>query len=277
MGARRTEPYVSRVLLLALGSVILLPSAPVRAQLSSPNHRGVTFAHVHLRVPDLEPHVHLWTDVIGGEVVEKAGFTAIRIADALIFLTEKEPEAPSTDTVLDHFGIATGDLDALLGRWRTLGLGVDLDLSDDPDTPRAYLTLPGGTRLEVRHDPGLTAPVAMSHVQFATSQPAALAVWYTELFGARQERGTPPHRALIPGAALHFDRTEDVRAPTDAAAIDHIGFEVEDFEAFVAGLRDKGIAFSYGPRYIEPLDLWVVFFSDPSGVVVEVSSGLDTF
>lgn len=257
--------------------LVLLLTIPVQAQLAAPNEAGVTFSHVHLSVTDVELHGHLWKQLFGGEVVEKAGYTAIRLPGALIFLTEKEPTAPSTDTAIDHFGITVHNLAAILTRWHALGYEAD-SVSKATDPLRTYLTLPDGVRLTLVEDPDLSMPAKMSHLHFFATQPDALKDWYIDLFGAVPlPNNTTEKAAHIPGSALYFTRATEDRIPTEDTAIDHIGFEVEDFHPFVDKLKNRGVTFVFGPRYIESLDLWVAFFPDPSGVVVEISEGLDSF
>ena len=90
----------------------------------------------------------------------------------------------------------------------------------------------------------------------------------------QDERGS---FASIPGSELRFEDTEEDRLPTDGTAIDHIGFEIQEWDAFVETLQEAGIQFEFGPVYIESLDLWVAFFNDPGGVLVEITHGLDQF
>ena len=48
--------------LLILSAVTLLLAVPVQAQLASPSVAGVSFAHVHLNVANVEVHKRLWVD-----------------------------------------------------------------------------------------------------------------------------------------------------------------------------------------------------------------------
>ena len=256
----------------------LLLTGPAYAQLAAPNDAGVTFAHVHLSVADPALHMTLWTELFDAVPAEKGGYAAVRVPGALIFFTEQAPTAPSTDTVIDHFGLTVRDLPAILTAWRAHGHDVEHASSDATGTPRAALLLPGGVRLELVEDPSLPTRVAMDHVHFAAPRPARLRAWYADLFDLPpQPDGTAEATAYVPGATLIFREAAAERAPTDGTAIDHIGFEVEDFDAFVNRLQDQGIAVVFGPKYIERLDLWVVFFIDPSGALVEVSDGLDAW
>ena len=118
----------------------------------------------------------------------------------------------------------------------------------------------------------------MHHVHLYAPDHEALLGWYVELFGGEtRTRGTIETTADVPGVNLSFSQSDHGREPTDGTAIDHIGFEVEDIAAFAERLERRGIEIVFGPRYIESLDLWVAFFTDPSGVFVEITEGLDHF
>ncbi len=118
----------------------------------------------------------------------------------------------------------------------------------------------------------------MDYVQITTTMRGELMAWYADLFGAKAfDGGGKHHAATVPGSELRFDDAAANRLPTDGASIDHIGFEVQKWDEFVAMLRGYDIEFEFGPVYIESLELWVAFFNDPSGVLVEITNGLDHF
>jgi catechol 2,3-dioxygenase-like lactoylglutathione lyase family enzyme len=105
-----------------------------------------------------------------------------------------------------------------------------------------------------------------------------LTAWYAERFGvALDTQDDGRYLASIPGSELRFEDTDKDRLPTDGTAIDHIGFEIREWDTFVETLQEAGIQFEFGPVYIESLDLWVAFFNDPGGVLVEITHGLDHF
>ena len=99
-----------------------------------------------------------------------------------------------------------------------------------------------------------------------------------DLFGTTSaERLADGSVTSVPGSGLIFTPSEEARVPTEGTVIDHVGFEVESMETFAEELRAKGVEFVFGPTHIESLDIWVAFFTDPSGVLVEVTEGLDNY
>lgn len=261
-----------------VGVAILMCACSAAAQFSDPNDRGVSFGHMHLVVADLELHRRLWPEVFDAELVEKQGYTAVRVANALVFLRDAEPNATSVETAIDHFGLKVRDLEGVLSKWRALGYEVDVDKTDSHGRRVAYVTMPGGVRIALNEEPDQSSSTAMGHVQFVTPVGRDLLNWYGERFGAAPiTLETGSLAASIPGSELRFASAEIDRMPTDGAAIDHIGFEVQEWDVFVESLIDAGIQFEFGPVYIESLGLWVAFFNDPGGVLVEITHGLDQF
>jgi len=113
------------------------------------------------------------------------------------------------------------------------------------------------------------------HLHLAAPDVEGLRDWYTEVFGAEpgERRGLPS--ALVPGGRVDFLPAQG--APprgSRGAAIDHIGFEVNDMDAFAARLAELGIAFDSAPRSVEAIGLTIAFITDPVGTYIEITQGL---
>lgn len=262
----------------AVGLMALFAAGPVQAQLAPPNDNGVSFAHVHISVTDLSLHETLWTDLFDGVLVKKAGYSAVRVPGSLIFFTEQEPTATSVNTAIDHFGFRVRDVDDVLDEWRALGYDVDSQWTSAEGLAKAYITVPDGIRLELEEAPGLSTPTEMHHVHIYGPRYQELPEWYGGLFGATPRvRGSIQTTVDVPGANLSFSDSDEPRAPSEGTSIDHIGLEVEDMDAFAVLLQQKGVEVDFGPLYVESLNLWVAFFTDPSGALVEATQGLDKY
>ena len=59
--------------------------------------------------------------------------------------------------------------------------------------------------------------------------------------------------------------------------IDHIGFEVDNLEAFCKKLEEQGVEFDIPFRTIESIGLSVAYLTDPWGTYIELTEGLDDF
>ena len=76
---------------------------------------------------------------------------------------------------------------------------------------------------------------------------------------------------------MSFGNANDPTAPTKGRSIDHIGFEIDNLEAFCKMLEAKGIEFDIGYREIDSLELKIAFLTDPSGTYIELTEGYDNY
>jgi catechol 2,3-dioxygenase-like lactoylglutathione lyase family enzyme len=81
----------------------------------------------------------------------------------------------------------------------------------------------------------------------------------------------------VPGQNLSFANSRTQRESTQGRAIDHIGFEVDNLEAFTQMLEARGITFDVPYRVIPSIELAIAFFTDPSGVRIELTEGFDAY
>jgi catechol 2,3-dioxygenase-like lactoylglutathione lyase family enzyme len=263
---------------IAIVAVVLSLTAPADAQLAPLNAAGVSFAHVHLNVADVDVHTALWVDHFDGTVVQKGPLTTVKVPGALIVFTERAPTGGSQGSVMDHFGFKVPDLEASLDRWRSSGYEVQAEFAGVEGSANAYLMAPDGVRFELQEDPALKAPAEMYHVHFFTSDYRDLMAWYADVFSATvTPRGTLETTADVPGANLSFSNARDERAATQGRAIDHIGFEVADIDAFAEMLAARGIELEFAPRRIDSIELTIAFFTDPSGVRIELTEGMAAY
>ena len=123
------------------------------------------------------------------------------------------------------------------------------------------------------------ATLSFDHVHLVSQDPHAAARWYADHLGGRiirsmEMRGAPQLYVSF-GGAMVIVRGE---RPAEAAAgkpglqwgVDHFGMQVKgDFDAFCAGLRKKGVAFSMEPTDINPTTR-IAFIDAPDGVSVEL-------
>lgn len=258
--------------------VLALLALPARAQLAPPNEAGVTFGHVHLNVADIEVHKKLWVDHFEGIVVQKGPLTTVKFPGFVLVLTQGEPTGSSQGTAMDHFGFKVRDIKSIIAAWRAAGYEVQAEFTGAEGTANANLLAPDGVRVELQEDPALSRNVVGYHVHFWTSQYRELLDWYVDVFSAVQrQRGSIATTADVPGMNLSFGDCAAECAPTRGRAIDHIGFEVDDLDAFARALEERGIELEFSPRTIDSIELKSAFFTDPVGVRVELTEGLDLY
>ena len=265
-----------RLLLTAVALLALV--SPANAQLAVPNEAGLTYGHMHLNVSDAELHKQLWVEHFGGVLTQKGSLIAVRLNGLLIALSRREPTGGSQGSVMDHFGFKVRSMERFLAKWRAAGYEVDLEFTGSEGQANAYVTVPDGARVELQEDQMLPVEISGYHIHFRTPDFEELLAWYTDVFGLEQRpRGTIQTTTNVPGMNLSFGTADDALAPTQGRAIDHIGFEVDDLEAFTNQLKAKGITLDTDFRVIDSIQLNIAYLTDPSGVRIELTEGYDAY
>jgi catechol 2,3-dioxygenase-like lactoylglutathione lyase family enzyme len=264
-------------LLLTAVALSLLVS-PANAQLAVPNEAGLTYGHVHLNVSDVELHKRLWVEHFGGVLTQKGSLVAVRLPGFLVALSGREPTGPSQGSVMDHFGFKVRDMAKFLAKWRAAGYEVDSEFTGSEGQANAYVTMPDGARVEMQEDQMLPVEISGYHIHFRTPQFEELLAWYLDVFGLEQRpRGTIQTTTNVPGMNLSFGNAPEALAATQGRAIDHIGFELDDLEAFTEELKAKGIEMQVDFRVIDSIELKIAYIVDPSGVRIELTEGYDAY
>jgi catechol 2,3-dioxygenase-like lactoylglutathione lyase family enzyme len=256
----------------------MLVSSPALAQLAVPNESGMTYSHVHLNVSDMEVHKKIWVEHFQGIVVEKGLLTAVRFPNMLVALTETAPIMGTRETVMDHFGFKVRNIATFLAKWRADGYEVGPEFLGAEGQKNAYITLPDGVYVELQEDQQLSTEISGYHIHFFSSRSEELLDWYTDIFGLEiRPRGSIATTTNAPGMNMSFANTDQERLPTRGTALDHIGFEFEDLEAFCKELEARGIEFQVPFRDIPAIGLKVAFITDPEGTFIELTQGYDNF
>ncbi|MAV33657.1 MAG: hypothetical protein CMQ02_09505 [Gammaproteobacteria bacterium] len=255
--------------------LIIFFSTASKGQLATPNESGLTYGLVHLNVTDIELHKGLWVEHFDGVVVKKGPLTTVQMPNMIITLSEQEVSAVSRDTVMDHFGFKVRSIDDFLAKWRAAGYDVGPEFIGAEGQKNAYVTMPDGAYVELQEDQALHADIVGYHVHFYTDQYKELLEWYTEIFSLDvRPRGNIETTTNVPGMNLSFANSSDERLPTRGTAIDRIGFEVADLEAFCRELESKGVVFLAPLKETPSIGLKVALIVDPAGVTIELTEGL---
>jgi catechol 2,3-dioxygenase-like lactoylglutathione lyase family enzyme len=253
-------------------------AVPAHAQLSTRNAAGVTYGHVHVTAPDIEVHKKLFVEVFGGTPVEKGPLSAVKFPNMLIVFTERANSGPSQGTVMDHFGFKVKDIKAMVETLRAQGYEIQSQFTGAEGFPNAYVLGPDGLRLEMQEDQTLTAKAIPNHIHFMTADYLKLLDWYVETFSlTKRARGTITSTADAGTVNLSFGNSRNPVVATRGRVIDHIGFEVQNLEAFCKALEAKGVKFDVAVREAPALGLKIAFLTDPSGTYIELTEGLDKY
>jgi len=272
---------------------VLLATPALAQQLATFNDDGLTYGHVHLNVSDMELHKRIWVEHFGGRVVEKGRnqegnpiLTAVVLNNMLVALSPRDPTMPSSETVMDHFGFKVRNIARFLDKWKADGFTVSTQAAGfDEETfigsegqINAYIDMPGGARVELQEDQGLQVEIAGYHIHYRTEGHEELLQWYTDVFNLEvRPRGRIGTTTNVPGMNLSFGGSNTPRASTQGTAIDHVGFEIDDLEAFCQRLEAMGIEFQVPYREVPAIDLNIAYIVDPNGVRIELTEGYDEY
>ncbi len=263
---------------IALAATALV--SPITAQLSPPNEAGVTMGHVHLNVRDVEQQRKFWIGKFAAVPLAKEGLQGVKIPGMLILFRQQAPTGASEGTVMDHFGLKVPNLAESLQRCRAAGFQVQREFKGTEGFPNAYIIGPDEVKIELQQDTALKAPAIAYHLHFISAVGSQLALrdWYEKTFSAVVKKRGDHDAADVPGMNLTFGTSKTPPTlGTKGRSIDHIGFEVKNLEAFCKKLEANGVKFDIAYRKIPRAGIAVAFLTDPSGVSVELSEGLDTY
>lgn len=262
------------VLAVALGL-----AGRAQAQLSERNALGVRLGHVHMLVRDVEAHRRFFTEHFGGRIVHNGPLELIEFPGLYVMLAQSNDVQPAAGAIVDHFGFFMKDFPAALARWRAAGVGIEP--TQNPN--EVYLITPDGARVEVYGEVSLPGPIFANHVHYYAHDVPAIRTWYVQTFGANP--GWRPCVACLSSPRMHptadmgtvnltMASSEVQRAPTRGRAIDHVGFDVADLDAFVRRLEARGVALEGPVRQVPGTMVKVAFLTDPWGTRIELTEGL---
>ena len=255
-----------------------LCSQLAHAQLATPNGSGITYGQLHLNVSNIEHHIGIWTEHFGGEEISIGHESAIKFPNMIVMFTEEAPTMGSRNTVMDHFGFKVRNIQRFIDKWESAGLEMGRVFIGAEGQTNAYVTLPDGVYVELQEDQSLHEEFTGYHIHFFTPDYESLLDWYVDVFDLEiRPRGTIATTTNVPGTNLSFGNSTDKREPTFGTAIDHIGFEVENLREFCQKLEAKGVKLDVPYHENEALGLATAFFTDPGGVRIELTEGLDAY
>lgn len=240
------------------------------AQIPAGNAAGVALGHVHLAVPNVAASLKIWRD-FGAAESSSGNLTLLGFPGIYILISKTETRGPSAGSVADHLGFAVKDLAAY--RQKLVNHGAKI-VTDDDAAGIVLGDLPDGARVEFRRNESQEQAIEFHHIHLAAVEPDKLRAWYVAALGAEASTRESMLSALVPGGRVDFLMTDAAPAATRGRAIDHIGFEVDDLDAFAARLRAQGIKLDREPELKADLNIKVASLTDPAGTSIELTQGL---
>jgi catechol 2,3-dioxygenase-like lactoylglutathione lyase family enzyme len=252
------------------------------AQLAPPNEAGITTGHMHLVVRDVQASKAFFV-ALGGSAVKLGQIEGVKFPGVVFLLRQGEPTGGSAGSIVDHLGFLVKDGPASVERFKALGTKMELNASGRG----GFFYTPDGLRLEMPERPALATPIVFDQIHFFVHEPAAagktmadMQAWYAKVFGAQpgQPGGNPAtafESKILPGVNLRYSKNPTPVTATRGRALDHIGFEVRNLEAFCKKLEAAGITFDMPYTKRPDLGIAIAFITDPWGTYIELTEGLD--
>ena len=253
---------------LIAAACLLLPIV-LRAQLASFESSGVVMGHIHINTADVARQKSFWVDTLGARPIKLGANEGVAMPGAVILFKAFAPSGPTEGSTVNHIGFSIPKLEPYAAKLDAAGVKYERN----PNGRQLMVAGPDGVKVELSADPTVTSPIRFHHVHFYTPDPIAIQKWYSEKFDAKPGKRASWEAGDLPGANLTYAKGTDV-APTANRAVDHIGFEVRDLEAFCKKLEAAGIKFDTPYRKMPQIGLALAFLTDPWGTRIELTEGL---
>ena len=277
---------VSVAALLLIGS-----TSSAAAQLNAASDGPIVYGHHHLNVSDVAAHKRFWADTLGGIPTAFGQSEIYKFPNVHVFVREREPNGGTKGTPVNHIGFRVPSVSNMLGKVRAAGfpivtrqelpsgLAVENDMAyiGNQDTYVAFVMAPDNVKVELVESRDQEEPIALHHIHFDTNDVDAMKAWYVDTFNAAPGMRGSFQAADLPGVNLTYSGNTASLAGTEGRSLDHIGFEVENLEAFCKQLEAKGVEFDIPYRELEQLGIAIAFFTDPFGTYIELTEGLDKY
>ena len=277
--------------LAPLSALFVLAMAPMAlAQLTAASEGLIVYGHHHLTVTSIEESKKFWVDTLGGEAVTAGNLQFVKFPNVLVFMREAPPTGGTKGTTVNHLGFSVPSTRAMVEKVRAAGysivtrdelppaLAVDNGLAHivDQDTYIGFAMTPDGVKVEFVEDRRQAESIALHHIHFA-GPVDEMKAWYVKTFNATPGMRGSFQAADLPGVNLTYSPSPETPAGTQGRSLDHIGFEVENLEAFCRQLEAQGVTFDRPYGEVEDLKLGYAFFTDPFGTYIELTEGLDKY
>jgi catechol 2,3-dioxygenase-like lactoylglutathione lyase family enzyme len=274
---------------LVLGALGLAPR--LQAQLDN-TQAPIVIGHYHLNVTSVDAHKKFWVDTLGGTPTKIGSVEAIRFPGVLLLLNVQKPTGPTKGTTFDHIGFAVPNVPATTTK--VVANGYELTVGREPppgqtaSPPTAgnygqfsYLVGPDGVKVElVTNKEPNAPPIVHHHVHFTNKMYVEMQQFFMKAFNATLRPGQTDFfiGADLPGVGyslnfFHWEPAADL-VGTKGRAVDHVGFEVKNLEAFCKELEAKGIKLTEKYHRDKTLNIASATIVDPYGTVLELTEGL---
>jgi predicted enzyme related to lactoylglutathione lyase len=286
----------SLAFLLVLAGLLAVPATSSHAQILVGKEGPVVYGHHHLNTTDMAAQKKFFVDTLGG-TVRHIG-TGTRAQDIiefpnvqLWFRPMQSPTGGTIGTTVNHIGFSVNNIRAVVTKVKANGykmittdsVAPTVKVTDDvaaasPTTNIAFVLGPEQTKVEFVEVKDQRLPIQLHHIHFFGEKNIEMQAWYAKTFGAKQLPQNPGSAFVqdqLPGVFLNFTPSQTPTVGTTGRALDHIGFEVKNLEAFTKQLQAQGITLDRPYTKVPELGIAIAFIKDPWGTNIEMTEGLD--
>jgi catechol 2,3-dioxygenase-like lactoylglutathione lyase family enzyme len=232
----------------------------------------VSNSHIHLFTKDPEVQKHFWVDVMGATAAkmgpDRDGYTLPKV---LIIVDKGNPTAGTEGSIVNHVGFRVRDMKDILDKVAAQHFTIQVVNPNKDNPTQAFFLGPDDIRIELLAGPNLTTISENHQVHFFSPDIDAMQKWYVANFGAAPQSFGKVKMANLPGVTLIFSPVDTPVTGTKGRALDHIGFEVKDLEAFSKTLEASGVKLDTPYRKIPQMGFAVTFLTDPWGTRIELT------
>jgi catechol 2,3-dioxygenase-like lactoylglutathione lyase family enzyme len=284
---------MKRTLLPLVSALLVLASASqASAQLAAAKDGPIVYGHHHLNTTNMDAQKKFFVETLGGKLIKLGTNNAeiVEFPNVLIFFRPTQaPTGGTRGTTVNHIGFSVPSLRAIVGKVKANGFQMitsteapGREVKDDIAGPLqpggasiAFALGPDDVKVEFVEAKQQTIPITLHHVHFFNPKNTEMQAWYVKTFGAKSRTGGAFPAGDLPGVALNFSPSADPVVGTQGRALDHIGFEVKDLEAFCKKLEADGIKLAVPYRKVPAMNIAIAFITDPWGTYIEMTEGLD--
>ena len=285
---------MKRTLALLFSALLVVSSAsPASAQLTAAKDGPIVYGHHHLNTTNMDAQKKFFVDTLGGTLIKVGTNNAevVTFPNVLIFFRPMQaPTGGTRGTTVNHIGFSVPNLRPVVDKIKANGfqmitkteVAAGREVKDDIAGPAqaggasiAFALGPDDVKVELVEATQQAIPITLHHVHFFNPKNVEMQAWYVKTFGAKSRTGGAFPAADLPGVALNFSPSTEPVVGTTGRALDHIGFEIKNLEAFTKKLEADGIKLTVPYRKVPALGIAIAFINDPWGTNIELTEGLD--
>ena len=284
---------MKRTLALLVSALLVLSASKASAQLLAAKDGPIVYGHHHLNTTNMGAQKKFFVETLGGRLIKIGTNNAeiVEFPNVLIFFRNTQaPTGGTMGTTVNHIGFSVPNLRQVVDKVKANGfqmitkteVAADREVTNDIAGPAqaggasiAFALGPDDLKVEFVEAKQQTLPITLHHVHFFNPKNVEMQAWYVKTFGATSRTGGAFPAGILPGVTLNFSPSTDPVVGTQGRALDHIGFEVKNLEAFCKKLESDGIKLAVPYRKVPALGIAIAFLTDPWGTYIEMTEGLD--